>query len=140
MNGDRVFLDSNVLIYLFDSSAAAKQKRAQALLQEFGASIVISTQVLLEFYVNVTRKLAPPLSIDAAESAVGEFSTLEVVVIEMPLVRAAITLSREHGLSLWDALIVESARARGCRRLLSEDLQHGREFGSMRVENPFRSG
>ena len=49
------------------------------------------------------------------------------------------TLARKQRLSVWDALIVESARARGCRRLLSEDLQHGREFGSVRIENPFRA-
>ena len=138
MNGARTFLDSNVLVYLFDRSAPEKQKRAQGLLRELETSIVISTQVLQEFYVNVTRKQAPPLSVDDAQRQVDSFSAFEVVVIDVPLIGAAIRLSREHRLSLWDALIVESARARGCRRLFSEDLQHGREFGIVRVENPFR--
>lgn len=137
MSDGSTFFDTNVLVYLFDRSAAAKQKRARALLAELAPAIVISTQVLLEFYVTATAKLTPPLSPEDAESQVRNFSAFDVVAIDVALVRRAISLSREHKLSLWDALIVESARARGCTRLLTEDLQHGREFGRLRVENPF---
>lgn len=140
MNGDRTFVDTNVLVYAIDRNSPAKQARAQMLLAELAGSIVISTQVLLEFYVTATRKLPRPLSPEDAERRVQELSGTDVVDVTVPLVRDAITLAREHRLSLWDALIVESARARGCHRLLSEDLQHGREFGIVRVENPFRSG
>jgi predicted nucleic acid-binding protein len=138
MNDVRVFVDTNVFVYAVDRKAPAKQKLARSLLLELGSSIVISTQVLMEFYVTTTRKLAMPLTADDAEHRVEELCELDVVAVDVPLVRAAARLSREHRLSLWDALIVESARARGCRRLLSEDLQHGREFGVVRVENPFR--
>ena len=138
MNGDRAFVDTNVLVYAVDRSSPAKQTRAQSLLAELAGSIAISTQVLLEFYVTATRKLAKPLSHEEAERRVQELSGADVVEVTVPLVRTAIALSREHRLSLWDALIVESARARGCRRLYSEDLQHGREFGGVRVVNPFR--
>jgi predicted nucleic acid-binding protein len=99
--------------------------------------IVISTQVLQEFYVTVTRKLSPALSAEEAEQQVQNFSAFEVIAIDVPLTRSAITLAREHTLSLWDALVVESARARDCSRVLTEDLQHGREFGRLRIENPF---
>jgi predicted nucleic acid-binding protein len=138
MNDDRAFVDTNVFVYAVDASSPAKRIRAQSLLADLADSIVISTQVLLEFYVTATRKLAKPLSPEDAERRVHELSGTEVVEVTVPLVRTAITLSREHRLSLWDALIVESARARGCRRLFSEDFQHGREFGNVRVENPFR--
>jgi predicted nucleic acid-binding protein len=137
MSGDSPFFDTSVLVYLFDRSASEKRKRAQTLLAEHGPSLVISTQVLQEFHVTVTRKLSPPLSAEAAEEQVQNFSAFPVVAIDVPLVRAAIAASREHAISLWDALIVESARARGCSRLLTEDLQHGREFGRLRVVNPF---
>ena len=140
MNGDRAFVDTNVLIYAVDKGSPTKQTRAQSLLAEIAGSMVISTQVLLEFYVAATRRLAKPLSQEDAERRVQELSGADVVEVTVPLVRAAVALSREHRLSLWDALIVESARARGCRRLYSEDLQHGREFGTTRVENPFLSG
>lgn len=140
MNGDRTFVDTNVLVYAIDRNSPAKQAQARMLLAELSGSIVISTQVLLEFYVTATRKLAKPLSPEDAERRVHELSGTDVVDITAPLVRTAVVLSREYQLSLWDALIVESARTRGCRRLLSEDLQDGREFGNVRVENPFRSG
>ncbi len=138
MNDDKAFVDTNVFVYAVDASSPAKRIRAQSLLADLADSIVISTQVLLEFYVTATRKLAKPLSPEDAERRVHELSGTDVVEVTVPLVRTAITLSREHRLSLWDALIVESARARGCRRLFSEDLQHGRKFGNVRVENPFR--
>ena len=140
MSADSTFVDTNVLVYAIDTSSPAKQARAQTLLAELAGSIVVSTQVLLEFYVTATRKLARPLSREDAERRVRELSAADVVEVAVPIVRDAMTLAREHRLSVWDALIVESARARGCRRLLSEDLQHGREFGNVRVENPFRSG
>jgi predicted nucleic acid-binding protein len=138
MNGDRAFVDTNVFVYAIDTHSPSKRLRAQSLLAELAGSIVISTQVLLEFYVTATRKLAKPLSPEDAERRVHELSGTDVIEVTAPLVRTAVALSREHQLSLWDALIVESARARLCRRLLSEDLPHGREFGIVRVENPFR--
>ena len=138
MNGEKAFVDTNVFVYAVDRHAPGKQRRAQAVLEELGASsIVLSTQVLQEFYVTATRKLVAPLSAEDAERRVHELSDLDVVVVELPLIRAAIALSREHSLALWDALIIESARTRDCRRLLSEDLQDGRQFGRVRVENPF---
>lgn len=139
MNGERTFLDSNVLVYLFDRNAPDKHKIARALLVELQPSIVISTQVLQEFYVTVTRKLAVPLPADEAERQVHNFSTFDVVLVDVPLIQVAIALARTHVLSFWDALVIESAQARGCSRLLSEDLQDGREFGSLRIENPFRA-
>jgi predicted nucleic acid-binding protein len=137
MNADRTFVDTNVLVYSVDRHARAKQKRALALLLELGASLVISTQVMQEFYVTATRKLPRPLSPAEADDHIERLARTDVVVVDVPLIRMAISLSREHRLALWDALIVESARARGCSRLLTEDLQDGHRFGSLRVENPF---
>jgi predicted nucleic acid-binding protein len=136
---DRVFLDTNVLVYLFDRDAAGKQRRARTTVRELGRRLVVSTQVLQEFYVAVTRKLGKPLSPQHAEAAVSDLSELEVVVVDVPLIRAAIATSRDHRLSFWDALVIESASAKGCSRLLSEDLQHGRQFGRLTIENPFLS-
>jgi predicted nucleic acid-binding protein len=138
MNDDKAFVDTNVFVYAVDAGSPGKRKRAQSLLSDLADSIVISTQVLTEFYVTATRKLATPLSAEEAERRVHELWGTEVVEITAPLVGVAIALSRQHRLSLWDALIVESARARGCRRLFSEDLQDGREYGNVRIENPFR--
>ena len=135
----RTFLDTNVFVYLFDRDEPAKQQRAREIVNRVGAAAVLSTQVLQEFYVSVTRKLARPLAVAEAERAVHDLAALDVVVIDVPMVKHAIALSRGDALSFWDALIVEAARAHGCNRLLSEDLQDGRAFGDVHVENPFRT-
>jgi predicted nucleic acid-binding protein len=134
---DKTFADTNVLVYLFDRDAPAKQRRAREILASLRDSLVISTQVLQEFYVSVTRKLRTPLPPADAEAAVHDLAALDVVVVDVSIINAAMDLARQHGLSLWDALIVEAARTRGCTRLLSEDLQHGRVFGKLRIEDPF---
>ncbi len=137
---DRVFVDTNVFVYLFDRDAPGKQARARQLIGELAARLVLSTQVLQEFYVSVTRKLGTPLSARDAGEAAADLMALDVVVVDVPLVRSAIARARDDRLSLWDSLIVEAAMASGCTRLLSEDLQHGRVFGALRVENPFLEG
>ncbi len=133
----RAFLDTNVLVYLFDQDSPEKQRRACAVLEAEGSSAAVSTQVLQEFYVTVTRKLGHPMSERDAEAAARELAELEVVSVDGPLVLSGIARSRGDRLSLWDALIVEAALQGGCGRLLTEDLQEGRRFGTLRVENPF---
>lgn len=130
-------MDTNVLIYLFDNDSPGKQARAQALLDEEKDRIVMSTQVLGEFYVNVTRKLEEPLPPDAAARAVEDFSQLEVRSVTPELVLAAVHRSRSSLLSYWDSLIVETARSAGAEILFTEDLQHGQEIASLRIVNPF---
>jgi predicted nucleic acid-binding protein len=69
---------------------------------------------------------------------VRDVSALTVVQIDTPLVLAAIAVSRQQSLSLWDALIVQAAATSGCSVLLTEDLSHGQVFDGLRVESPFR--
>ena len=134
------FIDTNVLVYLFDRDTPAKQSIARRVLESDGgdAHVVISTQVLQEFYVTVTRKLGTPLSEREAEGAARDLASLDVVDVDVEMVFRAIAGARTHKISLWDALIVEAGQTRSCRRLLTEDLQHGQLFGNLRVENPFR--
>jgi predicted nucleic acid-binding protein len=137
MNESRTFVDTNVLVYAVDRQAASKRARALTILVELGSSLVVSTQVIQEFYVAATRKLSRRLPIDEAERRVEELLQTDVVVIDPRLIRQAISLSKDHQLSFWDALIVQAAQSRGCTRLLTEDLQDGRRFGTLRVEDPF---
>ena len=136
----RVFIDTNVLVYLFDRDAPATQAVARRVLAGDGDGVylVISTQVLQEFYVMVTRKLGTPLSEGEAESAARDLAAIDVVDVDRDMVFRAIAGARARKISLWDALIVEAGQTRGCQRLLTEDLQHGQLFGHLRVENPFR--
>lgn len=135
----RAFLDTNVLVYLFDSSSPRKQRRAREVFVERTErdEAVLSPQVLEEFYVTVTRKLAAPVPEDKAERMVRSFAALPVVTTDAALVLAAVVLARRNQLSLWDALIVAAAKAGGASELLSEDLQHGQVIEGIRVVNPF---
>jgi predicted nucleic acid-binding protein len=105
-----------------------------------GSDFVVSTQARIEFYVVVTRKLAAPVSGEAAQAMVDEIARLPVVPADSQLVVAAMAGSREWGISLSDALIVRGAEVSGCDLDLSEDLTHGGVYGSVRVENPFLAG
>lgn len=135
----RSFVDTNVLVYLFDRDSANKRKRARELVRaETKASrILLSTQVLQEFFVVVTRKFARPAKPDLAEAAVRGFARLPIVQIDPPMILAAAARSRRDALSFWDALIVEAALAGGAVTLYSEDMQAGRRFGALEVRNPF---
>jgi predicted nucleic acid-binding protein len=137
---ERTFLDTNVLVYVFDADAASKQERAQRILAEAPAEAryVLSAQVLQEFYVVVTRKLDRPLAHEDAAQAVRALSQLPVAQADASSVLAAIDRVGRLGMSLWDSLIVQAALESGCTRLLTEDLQDGQVVDGVRVENPFR--
>jgi predicted nucleic acid-binding protein len=133
------FIDTNVLVYAHDRSETRKQPLAQALLddlwrQRTGA---LSTQVLQEFYVVATRKFDPPLRRAAAREIVALYSQWPTVQVDVALILAASKLEERHTLSFWDALIVEAARRAGATRLLTEDLQTGRQIGDVKINNPF---
>ena len=138
---DRVFLDSNVLVYLFDADTPDKQSRSRALLDNLAQDsfLVVSTQVLQEFYVSVTRKLKRPLAPEEAAEATRSLAVYSVVQVDVPLIFRAIELSQRETVSFWDALIIRAGMESACKRLLSEDLQHGRIFDDTRIENPFLS-
>ena len=135
---DRVFVDSNVWVYAVDADEPVKQAGARAVLDPpTSDTLVTSDQVLGEFYVTVTRKLARPVADDIAARMVDRMAQLPVVSIDADGVQAAITGSQSWRLSYWDALIVVAAQSAGCSRLLTEDLADGSTYGSVRVENPF---
>lgn len=135
----RTFLDTNVLVYLFDHREPVKERRAREVVEEGKpGELALSTQVLSEFYVTVTRKLEEPLNPGLAAQVVDWLSFLFVVSIDSALVKRAIQIGRSSQLSYWDGLVVAAAARAGCRRLLTEDLNDGQVIGSVRVENPFR--
>ena len=135
--GDRAFVDTNVLVYLVDRTTPDKQAVAERIWAP-SRELVLSTQVLNEFYSVTTTKGTRFLEPEAAEQFLLRFCALEVVPADAALVLAAVHRSRTDSLSLWDALLVEAALAAGCTRLLTEDMQHGRSFDGLVVENPFR--
>ncbi|MGH3681749.1 MAG: PIN domain-containing protein [Natronosporangium sp.] len=135
----RSFIDTNVFIYSVDTSEPDKQRRAQQVLRDT-PGIVVSTQVLNEFYNISTRKLRPPLPASEAAAAVEGMAGYSCVPVDVDLVLRAIRAGRRWQLSHWDALMVEAARQAGCDRVLTEDLSDGASYDGLRIENPFRTG
>ena len=132
------FVDTNVLVYAVDRDEPEKRKRAVDLLRPGAdADLVLSAQVLGEFYVVVTRKLARPLSPRVAQAMIAELRRLPTVAIDADLVAEAIRGSDDWQVSYWDALIVRSAERAGCDVVVSEDFAEGAQYGTVRIENPF---
>jgi predicted nucleic acid-binding protein len=134
-----VFVDTNVLLYWRDGRDAAKQARAAEWLahlwrQQTGRT---STQVLSEYYVNVTRKLDPGLPADEAWDDVEALLAWDPQPIDGALLRRGREVSSRFELSWWDSLVVAAAQAQGCALLLTEDLQDRAVFGGVTVRNPF---
>lgn len=138
----RVFVDTNILVYAHDRGAGARYETARRLVERLWRerSGVVSTQVLQEFYVNVRRKAAHPVSAHEAHELVRDYLAWEVVVNDGSSILAALDLEQRHGLSFWDALIVQAANSAGLDRLYSEDLAAGRRYDAVEVINPFAEG
>lgn len=133
------FVDTNVLLYAYDTAAGQRHDRAADLVGRLWSerSGAISVQVLQELFVNATRKVAAPLT---PEAAVDRLRSLSRWRVHSPLaddVVAAASLSHRHQLSLWDAMIVRSAAELHCAILWSEDLNDGQLIEGVRVQNPF---
>jgi predicted nucleic acid-binding protein len=142
MTAELTFVDTNVLLYAHDRSAARKNEVARDLLTRLwdGRTGVLSTQVLQEFYVNATRKLPLPLAPSHARAIIARYATWPVHRIDPDDIIAASELERRHRLSFWDALIVISAARSQASLLVTEDLQHGRRLAGVTMVDPFRAG
>ena len=133
------FVDTNVLIYAHDQSAGSKHERASELLHTLWEKRMgcLSVQVLQEFYVNVTQKVAKPLSSEQAEQIITDLAAWRMHSPEIEDIQKAIHLQRKHKISFWDAMILASAMALECEVVWSEDLNPGQRFESVTVTNPF---
>ena len=129
------FIDTNVLAYAFDSESVDKAAIAQRILAQ--AEFIISTQVLSELYVTLTRKLTKPVPSHVAQQVIDELRVLPVMSISHSLVASAIDTSIRHQLSYWDALIIETAAFAGCHTLLTEDLNTQAVISGVSIVNPF---
>lgn len=136
---DKVFFDSNIIVYAHDVSAPKKKEKSRELIfqnmrEDLG---VISSQVLSEFFVTVTQKVDKPLSIGRARREVLLLSSMETIEIGSALVVRAIEVKERWQLSYWDGLILAAAERGECAIVYSEDFSDGQSYGSVTVVNPF---
>jgi len=137
---DRYFLDTNIFVYTFDDIAKNKRRQALKLVRQAITTHqgVVSYQVVQEFFNVALRRFARPMTISDAEDYLTTVFTSLLTVHSSPrLYEAALQLTNRGGLSWYDALIVAAAMEGQCKILYTEDLQHGRTFGTLQIVNPF---
>lgn len=137
-----VFVDTNVFVYWRDANSPSKQSRATEWLdllwrEQRGRT---SVQVLSEYYSVIRRKATTLVSIDEAWRDVQDLMAWQPHPIDVDLIERAHFLENRYRLNWWDSLIVAAAQAQACGILLSEDMQDGAEYGSVKVRNPFHLG
>jgi predicted nucleic acid-binding protein len=135
-----VFVDTNVLVYRFDTTEVDKQQRSRLWLDRLWSDRLgrVSRQVQHELYVTLTRKLSMPRG--DARRIVRALEAWQPHTLDASDIDAAWQIEDRWSLTWWDALIVAAARRCGARTILTEDLQHGLELDDLVVVNPFREG
>ena len=135
----KIFLDTNILLYTIDQREQGKRDQALRIVSELASHgmAVISIQVLQEFYVTVTAKLALGLSPESARLNVRQLLAWKPVTVDDRLLEEAWRLQDRYRFPWWDALIAAAAQISACGYLLSEDFQDGMEMGDLKVVNPF---
>jgi predicted nucleic acid-binding protein len=134
------FVDTDILIYAHDRNAGPKHELARQLLEKLWSTGqgVVSTQVLQELWVNLRRRVAPPLSTQEIRSLIEDYLSWEVVVNTPESILAALEIEERYQLSYWDALVLQAAESCGAAVLYSEDLNAGQRYGAVEVVNPLR--
>jgi len=135
------FLDTNVLVYAHETDQSARGRAARELLLRLAADnrirIRLSTQVLQELYVTLTRKTQARCTPEQAIRYLAALRAWPLFEIDYPAILRAAELSRDAQLSFWDALIIVAAARSGAARLYTEDLSHGQEILGVAIVNPF---
>jgi len=136
---DKVFVDTNVLVYTRDASEPQKQKQAMGWMSHLWDLRTgrLSFQVLQEYYVTVTEKLDPGLAPDVARRDVRLLFSWQPIHLDARVLEGAWRLQDRYQLSWWDALIVSAAQVAKCDYLLTEDLGENQKLENVRVINPF---
>ncbi len=135
----RVFVDTNILIYAHDLDAGSKHDLAASIIKRIWdeKTGVISTQVIQEFYVNVTRKIENPISASTARGIINNYFDWQVEVNGSETILVASEIEERHHLSFWDSLIIAAAYQARVEKILTEDLNPGQIIEGLVIENPF---
>ena len=136
---DKCFIDTNVVVYASDRHEPHKRETARQILRRGikDENIVLSPQVLSEFFVVVTKKIKEPLAPEEAMEVIQALSVIPAVDMDCLLVEKGITIHMQHSISYWDALIVAAAERAQCSILLTEDLKMGEIYNKVTAHNPF---
>lgn len=134
---DKIFLDTNIVVYLYSSDEPDKRGAALTLIGE--ANAVVSAQVLSELANTLRRKFS--LDYNVIHEAILEVqAACEVVPVLPETIHLALEIAKRYGYSYYDSLIVAAALNSNCKALATEDLQDGQQIeASLIITNPFRN-
>jgi len=136
----KIFIDTNLIVYTLDKSNVYKQERARNIIRKIVDvhQLVISTQVIKEFYVVAINKMkADPIIV---KNIIHNFRNMEIVTNDLELIEQAIDISVISQISFWDSLIIAAAEKANCEYIFSEDLNPGQTYRGVLVVNPFETG
>ncbi|GHV72689.1 twitching motility protein PilT [Spirochaetia bacterium] len=137
---DKIFIDTNILVYTVDKFDKNKQMIARKIIKEtiFNDVAVISTQILQEFYNVCTIKLhMKPLKVKGYVH--NYIENVEVVQNGSAIIERGIDISIMSKISFWDALLIAAAESANCTELITEDLNDGQIINGVKIKNPFNS-
>ena len=137
---DRTFVDTNILVYAHDKDAGRKHEIARKVISELWESRLglLSTQVLQEFYITLTRKIPVPLDKPTTRRILRNYFSWDIVINDPSVILQASEIEETHKISFWDALIVSAAFSKNAATILTEDLNHGQVIEGIEINNPFR--
>jgi predicted nucleic acid-binding protein len=139
MKEDKVFLDTNILVYAYDVSSGSKHDVARNIVADLWnfRTGVLSIQALQELFVTVTKKIPKPLDVKTTRDIVRDFLLWEVVDNDGELMMAAMDVQMKYHYAFWDSLIIAAAIKSGASILMTEDLNNGRIIEGVLIKNPF---
>ncbi len=139
VKSQKQFVDTNIFLYAYDSSTPEKGSKAKQLISSLWNSGqgAVSMQVLQELYVNMTRKLPRPISLELAAQFISDLGQWHLHRPVLEDLQRAIELEKSSSISFWDAMIVNSAQQMGCGVLWTEDLSSNQYIGELVIKNPF---
>ncbi|MEO8210725.1 MAG: PIN domain-containing protein [bacterium] len=133
MTGSKIFIDSNVLIYLVDKNIAKREK----VISIASRDCIISTQVVAENISVCLKKLKLPLE-ESIEHSNGLLNNFTVSIIQPSILKQSLFILKKYHFSFWDSLIIASALENNCDILYSEDMQNNQVIeGRLKIVNPF---
>ncbi len=139
MKEDKVFLDTNILVYAYDVSSGNKHDVARNIVADLWnlRTGVLSIQVLQELFVTVTKRIPKPLDVKTTRDIVRDFLLWEVVDNDGELMLAAMDVQMKYHYAFWDSLIIAAAIKSGASGLMTEDLNNGQIIEGVMIKNPF---
>jgi predicted nucleic acid-binding protein len=137
---DRIFIDTNIIVYTLDSENILKQTKAKVILDQFysNQNYIISTQVVQEFCNVALRKLEPQVPEKMLSEFIATFPSGQIELINLNTIDKALSVKTQYKYSFWDSLIIASAIHAGCNLLYTEDLKDHQSIDNLMIVNPFK--